>query len=218
LPQPPEAPKDYRPVWNPAKRNWELEAIPGSPAYRAQQEQDTSQLQVANRGIQSIDRALALSTPWSTGWTGARLKGVEGSPAFNLSAELIQLQALTSFAELQKMRAASPTGAALGAVSDTEGKKLESTMASLQQGQSKPKLDAALLRLREEYLDAVYGSKEKLTKLVQEGKISQRVFDSVEALKARATPGTPAGEPTNTKSLGGKTYKSYDNGKTWWTD
>jgi hypothetical protein len=191
LPQPPEVPKDYRPVWNPAKRGWEVEAIPGSPAYRAQQEQDTSQLQTANRGIQSIDRALALSTPWSTGWTGSRLKAVEGSQAFNLSAELTQLQALTSFAELQKMRAGNPTGAALGAVSDTEGKKLESTVASLQQGQSKPQFDAALLRLRQEYLDTVYGSKEKLTKLVQEGKISQRVFDSVEALKARATAGTP---------------------------
>lgn len=77
-------------------------------------------------------------------------KLVPGTPARDLDATLDTIRAAIGFDKLQEMRANSPTGGALGAISDKENKLLQSVMGSLDQGQSPDQLKANLKRLRDE--------------------------------------------------------------------
>ena len=78
---------------------------------------------------------------------------VPGSPAYDLSKMLESVAANVSFAELQAMRAASPTGGALGQVSDFENRLLQAVQGSLDQGQSPGQLRTALRGIA----DTAYG-------------------------------------------------------------
>lgn len=80
----------------------------------------------------------------------ALLKGVPETAAYNLDALLDPIKANIGFDKLADMRANSPTGGALGQVSDTENKLLQSVYESVKQGQSPDQLQANLLRLRKE--------------------------------------------------------------------
>ncbi len=59
-----------------------------------------------------------------------------------------QLLAKSAFAELQKMRQNSPTGGALGQVSDKEGEMLKNAAAALQRGQSPEQFRTNLEKFR----------------------------------------------------------------------
>jgi hypothetical protein len=71
-----------------------------------------------------------------TSW-GALLKDVPGSPAKAVDKILGMIRANIGFAELNDMRKASPTGGALGQVSERELEFLQSVIGSLEQSQSK---------------------------------------------------------------------------------
>ena len=55
------------------------------------------------------------------------------------------------------MRAASPTGGALGNVSDQEGARLASAYGNLEQSQSQAQFERNLKRVKNIYLDIVHG-------------------------------------------------------------
>ena len=55
------------------------------------------------------------------------------------------------------MREASPTGGALGNVSEKENEYLQSVLGNVEQSQNPEQLKRNLLRLREAYLDIVHG-------------------------------------------------------------
>lgn len=99
----------------------------------------------------SIDRALGMIGPESTGFVGARLRGVEGSPAYNLQAEIETIKANLGFDRLQEMRDNSPTGGALGQVAIQELVALQSTVANLDPNQSGDQLRANIGRIKEHY-------------------------------------------------------------------
>lgn len=82
--------------------------------------------------------------------TGAAsyLAGIRGTPQYNLAAQLDTIKSNVGFAALQAMRAASPTGGALGQVSEQENRLLQSTLASLDQGQSPDQLKANLTKVQ----------------------------------------------------------------------
>jgi hypothetical protein len=71
--------------------------------------------------------------------------GSTGKEATSAQADLDQIIAKAGFDALQQMRNASPTGGALGNVSDREGKRLEASAAAMSQAQGtkafKDKLD-----------------------------------------------------------------------------
>jgi hypothetical protein len=69
-----------------------------------------------------------------TGGITGRLGSV-GEDATSAQADLDQIIAKAGFEALQQMRNSSPTGGALGNVSDTEGKRLEASAAALAQAQ-----------------------------------------------------------------------------------
>lgn len=110
----------------------------------------------AQQGVvqQDIDRAIALAQSGgvgplgTTGW-GSLMSAVPGSDAGNLASTLNTIKANIGFDKLQAMREASPTGGALGQVSERENVLLQSVLGALDQSQSQDQFVANLQRLKQ---------------------------------------------------------------------
>ena len=105
----------------------------------------------------SINRALPLiGEGWAAGFA-SYLKGIPGSDAQKLANNLKTIQANIGFDKLQAMRDASPTGGALGQVSERELGFLQSVFGSLDQSQTAEELQYNLELLRYVYNSIVHG-------------------------------------------------------------
>lgn len=102
--------------------------------------------------IEDIDRALATASGWSTG-AGAALKDLPViggiTPAGQMESLLSTIEANVGFDKLQAMREASPTGGALGAVTERELQFLQSVFGSLRQDTTEANVRYNLTRLKE---------------------------------------------------------------------
>ena len=78
-----------------------------------------------------IKDARDLISKWSTGWGAALFDKLPGSDARQLSNAVKTIKANIGFDKLQQMREASPTGGALGQVSERELEFLQSVLANL---------------------------------------------------------------------------------------
>ncbi|MBX9862918.1 MAG: hypothetical protein K2Y42_09220, partial [Hyphomicrobium sp.] len=96
-----------------------------------------------------IDRAISQAGPWTTGFVGNVASYVAGTPAHDLSKTLVGIQSNLGFDTLQQMRENSPTGGALGSVTEREIELLQSTWGSLMQSQSESQFRYNLNRLKE---------------------------------------------------------------------
>lgn len=86
-----------------------------------------------------------------TGLGGQLLSGVGGSAAGDTAQLISTIESSISFDRLQAMRESSPTGGALGAVSERELQLLSSTLGSVKQSQSQEQLLQNLDRLEKIY-------------------------------------------------------------------
>lgn len=86
----------------------------------------------SDRLTQAVDRALSRIGPTTAGW-GALSKYLPASEARSLENDLNTIRANVGFDELQAMRDASPTGGALGQVSEMENRLLQSLRAAMDQ-------------------------------------------------------------------------------------
>jgi len=93
------------------------------------------------------DQASGFTT---TGFIGQLTKGVGGTPAHNLSNTLNTIKANIGFDKLQEMRANSPTGGALGQVSEMENQLLQQVWSSVEQSQTEEQLKENLERVRKQ--------------------------------------------------------------------
>ncbi|MFE3836926.1 transglycosylase SLT domain-containing protein [Pseudogemmobacter sonorensis] len=98
--------------------------------------------QVANGGIMPV-----------TGAAGSLLSNIGGTGAHDLQQTILTIQANVGFDRLQQMREASPTGGALGSITERELATLQAVMGSLAQSQSRDQLLYNLDRL-----DRIYSS------------------------------------------------------------
>ena len=80
----------------------------------------------ANKVARQGNFAVGLGSDTMKGWGGTSARALKG--------KLATIAANTAFSRLQKMRDESPTGGALGAISERELELLQSTIASLDQG------------------------------------------------------------------------------------
>jgi len=110
-----------------------------------------------------IDRALGAmgtgpgkGTVPDTGF-GVVFSGIPGTDARRIASNLKTIQANIGFQQLQDMRDASPTGGALGQVSEREIAFLQSIAGDLEQSQGEQELRYNLVRLRNEMLDTIHG-------------------------------------------------------------
>jgi hypothetical protein len=108
-------------------------------------------LENAERTRQTVRDAIEQVTPTSAGFVGARLRGVEGTGAFNLSRTIDTIKANLSFGALQAMRDASPTGGALGGISEGELNLLGATVQSLDPDQSPEEIARKLAEVQYYY-------------------------------------------------------------------
>lgn len=110
--------------------------------------------------INTIDTALSQVGGNTAGLGGALMSKLAGSEAVDLNANLETITAVLGFDQLQAMRDASPTGGALGQVSERELIALQSTVASLRQEQSPDQLRANITKVKKHYqnwLDTLNG-------------------------------------------------------------
>lgn len=106
-----------------------------------------------------INDSLSLSEGLTTtGFIGSFTSNVPGTPGFDLKERLKGVKANIGFNKLQDMRESSPTGGALGQVSDKENALLQSVFGSLEQSQSKGQLQGNLKRLDVLFNAIVHGT------------------------------------------------------------
>ena len=103
--------------------------------------------------LQNIDKAINLANtgggPVGATGFGSYLSSVPTTDARDLAATLDTIKANIGFDKLQAMREASPTGGALGQVSERENLLLQSVLGSMDQGQSREQFVQNLERIRD---------------------------------------------------------------------
>lgn len=95
-----------------------------------------------------IDKALDQVNMFTAG-PGSWASGVPGTPMRDLRETLETIKANIGFDKLDEMRANSPTGGALGQVSEFENKLLQAVRGSLDQGQSPEQLRENLKNVKQ---------------------------------------------------------------------
>jgi len=87
----------------------------------------------------------------ATGITGALTDWFPTSPGANLNATVATIKSKLSLDALQEMRRTSPTGGALGNVSNAEGERLERNVANLENSQTKEQFLVNLATVERNY-------------------------------------------------------------------
>jgi hypothetical protein len=105
----------------------------------------------------AIDRGLPMIDNFTAGFGGTMLSKIPGTDATNLSKLIESVKANAGFDKLKAMREASPTGGALGQVSDKEIRFLQSVFGSLDQDQSPEQLKYNLELFRYVYNSMIHG-------------------------------------------------------------
>lgn len=90
-----------------------------------------------------------------TGLTGAGMALIPGTPAYDTNAQIETVISSIGFDRLQKMRDESPTGGALGQVSERELSQLNASLGNLRQSQSRESFKRNLQQVKRHYLAAV---------------------------------------------------------------
>ena len=152
---------------------------------------------LSNTLTRAIDRVGNLSAGY-----GSLLAYIPETQARNLKADIETIKANLGFAELERMRDASPTGGALGQVAVQELTYLQSAVANLDQAQSPDSLKRAMQdikttmkgyqTLREKAYEKDYGQKFDLKKFTGEdtgGSKEQPQFKSADEVKAAVQSG-----------------------------
>ena len=106
--------------------------------------------------IPQLDEDLASWLPSDVaGFGGKILSKIAGSDAYDFNARIETIKANIGFDKLQAMRDASPTGGALGQVSEMELRQLNASMGNLDIGQSPEQLRENLIAVREQYIRTI---------------------------------------------------------------
>jgi hypothetical protein len=147
--------------------SWVMEVVPGGPAAIEEGEKAAkkqNRQESAERGAdivtQDINRVLAgreKATLPTEGPIGGILSRIPGTQAYDQSRLVETIRANIGFDKLQAMREASPTGGALGQVSDFENRQLQSVMGELGQSQSPEQFEYNLKRVYNLYQDIIHG-------------------------------------------------------------
>jgi len=160
-------PPGYRAVRDPNGNLERVEPIPGSKAEReandlAEKKTKADRIKgevgtTVGNALDDIDRLMKSATLPTTGAIGSRLASMPGTAAHDISQALSTVGANISFSQLQQMRESSPTGGALGNVTEGEQKMLQNSFAALSQSQSTEQFKTNLGRVRAVFERIVHG-------------------------------------------------------------
>jgi len=115
----------------------------------------------------------------ATGLGGAILSAVPATDAYNLKQQLTTLKANIGFDKLQRMRDASPTGGALGQVSQLELIQLNATLGSLEQAQDPTELYENLRSIRQNYMHTIRAIYDEYREAFEKGLIEESEWEVV---------------------------------------
>ena len=145
-----------------------MEPILGGPAdtkatgeKKKEESRDAATARSGNIVVEDIKRIgtlLDTSLLPATGIGATTLSAIPGTASHDVAKLLDGIKGNIAFDKLSQMRESSPTGGALGAVSDREMGLLQSVYGSLEQSQSTQQFKENLARLKTIYLDIVHGS------------------------------------------------------------
>jgi hypothetical protein len=110
----------------------------------------SGQMTQADLIINKVDQALSKVSGWSAGF-GSKMASIPTTDARDLQADMETIKANLGFQQLQEMRRSSPTGGALGNVSEKELAALQSAVASLDQAQDPEQLRRNLNEIKTRY-------------------------------------------------------------------
>jgi hypothetical protein len=145
-----QAPEGFGRSQNPAdKKRSELETTKEFQMEKTVEQQMTA-MENAFRLEPMMQAAVEGANAWNTGW-GSLLQGLPASSAKDLASTVTTIKANIGFDRLQKMRAESPTGGALGQVAVQELVALQSTIANLDQSQSTDQFKSNMKIAMEQY-------------------------------------------------------------------
>lgn len=196
-----DIPKDYKLVYDENGRPSHMEVIPGSKTAReiekegaagaAKAEGQITTATVVLEEIGKLKSAIKNQKALNpvTGITGAVATGVPSSARKDAEAMVRSIRANLGFDRLAQMRAESPTGGALGNITEQELAYLQSTMGEVSLDQSDKAVLANLTRL------------EKIYKEIMRKAAAYPNADKYGYGKAGATPAS-----ANSVTVGGKTY------------
>ena len=163
---PPVPERGYRNVYDDQGNFASQELIEGSAAARkiaaAEAKRAAAARTTAERGsivsqhAAGIRKLMEESTFPVTGLFSVT-QSVPGTPAHDVSKRVETLQAIAGFDQLNRMRQESPTGGALGQVSERELKFLQSVIGSLELSQSKGQFLENLARVEAAFNEIVHG-------------------------------------------------------------
>ncbi len=149
--------KGYQRRWDEEKKSYVDEPIPGNEVAREAAKDDKALELAASNYRQkaqvvdtNIDAALAMLDKhgrWVAG-AGSLLSGIPETPAKDFNAKIETIKANLGFAELQAMRDASPTGGALGQVTERELAFLQAAAGNLDTAQSPEQLAEVLREIK----------------------------------------------------------------------
>jgi hypothetical protein len=154
--------KGYQMTWDADAGTYRQEVVPGSSQAREEEMLNSKAFQALQANneqfgaiMSNIDAADELIGTFTAG-AGSYLEGIRGTPAKDLAARMETVKANIGFDKLNEMRQTSPTGGALGQVTERELNFLQSVRGSLDSGQSPEQLretlnevKASLQRLQE---------------------------------------------------------------------
>lgn len=155
-------PATGQPVIDPATGLPTAAPVPGSPAAREIEQQRSSAAQASQSSQRSgnivsedigrvIDMIEGGRNQPITGATGRLARSIPGTEAYDAQALTETIRANIGFDRLQQMREESPTGGALGQVTERELATLQAVMGNLDLSQSREQLMQNLRRLDEVY-------------------------------------------------------------------
>lgn len=135
------------------KSDGTLEIIPGGKA-EAKENKEKILVEGVKKQVGTVvgkvDEALPQVSNWTAG-LGSLLEKIPGTPARDLAGSVDTIKANIGFKELADMRAASPTGGALGQVAVKELEFLQAAIAALDTGQSPAVLRRNLNQVKTHY-------------------------------------------------------------------
>jgi hypothetical protein len=170
-------PQGYELHQDPETGGYRMQPIPGGPEDTSSEQAAARENKLTQAEIVLEDIDWVLDTQQSsrvpvTGIIGANAQRVPGTVAHDVARTLDTIRANVGFDKLQAMREASPTGGALGQVSEQENRLLQSVLGNLEQSQTEERFRANLERLKTVYLDIIHG--EGNWTLSQDGSVSIR--------------------------------------------
>lgn len=138
------------------------ETIPGSPREKEELEKVATAKssliaykEKTRNVVNQVQQAIDMVGGLSTGLPGQLTENVGGTPAARLSSILDTIGGNIAFSELQAMRQASPTGGALGQVSNIEIELLKNSISSLNLKQGAEQLKKSLAGIKKHLEESV---------------------------------------------------------------